>query len=380
MQFHNFGDFINYVLTAPGFVWNWIVHGLWLLFYQLPVLLYHCLVAIAKFIFFLPVFVWKVAVWFWTFFTNMLNAIYDYLFFRDWTWADLGTFPALRSSSVSEIMLEGIDKPFNRFAGDVSIFLKEITEPLILAMGWITDQLGATPWVFLFPAIVGLVWVTSRNRGVVLISVVALAYIGLLGMTDPAYQTIALMVVSILICVAIGVPLGILMAFSDVLERMIKPLLDIMQTMPSFVYLIPVLILFGVSDVAGLIAVFIYAMPPVIRLTNLGIRLVAFDVIEAANAFGATYRQRLTGVLLPLALPNIFAGINQTIMMALAMVVIAALVGAAGLGQFVLQAQSNTLFGRGLQYGFAIVLIAIVIDRTFHSVGERMQEHRTVGH
>jgi len=153
-----------------------------------------------------------------------------------------------------------------------------------------------------------------------------------------------------------------------------------MQTMPSFVYLIPVLILFNVSETSGLIAVFIYAMPPVIRLTNLGIRLVSFDVIEAANAFGATYIQRLRGVLIPLALPNIFAGINQTIMMALAMVVIAALVGAEGLGALVLQAQSNTLFGRGLLSGFAIVLIAIVIDRTFYSIGERMQEHRTVGH
>ena len=380
MQFQSLGDFVNYTLTAPGFIWNLIVHAFWMVFYYLPILLWHILVSVFWFIVYLPVFVWKAVVWLWTLLLNTLETMYDFVFLREWSWSDLGNFPAMRPETISEIMLEGVDKPFNRFAGDVSVFLKEITEPLILAMGWITDQLGAIPWVFLFPAIVALVWVTSKNRGVVLIAIVALVYIGLLGMTEPAYQTIALMVVSIIICVAIGVPLGILMAFSDVFERAIKPLLDIMQTMPSFVYLIPVLILFGVSDVAGLIAVFIYAMPPVIRLTNLGIRLVAFDVIEAANAFGATYRQRLTGVLIPLALPNIFAGINQTIMMALAMVVIAALVGAAGLGQFVLQAQSNTLFGRGLQYGFAIVLIAIVIDRTFHSIGERMQEHRTVGH
>ncbi|MGB0718690.1 MAG: ABC transporter permease, partial [Alphaproteobacteria bacterium] len=292
-----------------------------------------------------------------------------------------------RSSSTAEILREGIDQPFARFAGDISVAVKVALEPLIEAMDWITSQLSAIPWVFLFPAIVALVWITSRNIGVTILAVVAMLYLGWFGLTEPdlnaaaaAWETVALMIMSILLCVAVGVPLGIMMAFSDIIERSVKPILDVMQTMPSFVYLIPVLIIFGVSKVAGLIAVTIYAMPPVIRLTNLGIRLVAFDVIEAANAFGATYRQRLTGVLIPLALPNIFAGINQTIMMALAMVVIAALVGAGGLGQLVLQAQSNTQLGRGLEYGFAIVLIAIVIDRTFYVIGERMQEHRRVGH
>ena len=183
-----------------------------------------------------------------------------------------------------------------------------------------------------------------------------------------------------MICVIIGIPLGILMSRSDAVEAAVKPVLDIMQTMPSFVYLIPVLILFGVGPVAGLIAVFIYAAPPVVRLTNLGIRLVPFDVVEASHAFGSTYIQRLFGVLIPLALPNIFAGINQTIMMALAMVVIAALVGAPGLGADVLSAQGNVNLARGLISGTAIALIAIVIDRSLHLLGERMQEHRKVGH
>ena len=169
-----------------------------------------------------------------------------------------------------------------------------------------------------------------------ILGAVALSYIGFFNLMEPASQTLSLMVLSIVICVIIGIPLGILMSRSDAVEAAVKPVLDIMQTMPSFVYLIPVLILFGVSPVAGLIAVFIYAAPPVVRLTNLGIRLVPFDVVEASHAFGSTYIQRLFGVLIPLALPNIFAGINQTIMMALAMVVIAALVGAPGLGADVL--------------------------------------------
>ena len=179
---------------------------------------------------------------------------------------------------------------------------------------------------------------------------------------------------------AFGIPLGIFMSASDAVDRAVKPVLDIMQTMPSFVYLIPVLILFGVSPVAGLIAVVIYAMPPVVRLTNLGIRLVPFEVVEASHAFGATYFQRLFGTLIPLALPNVFAGINQTIMMALAMVVIAALVGAPGLGAEVLSAQGTVNLALGLQSGFAVALIAIVIDRSFHLYGERMQQHRKVGH
>ena len=391
MQFTSFGDFLNYIATGPGFVLNWIWHALKILVIELPQFLWHIAISVATFIFYLPVFVYKILVWAWTLLGNILEIIYGYFFERVWSWSDLGIFPAIRSEVRTEILQEGIDRPFGRFAGDISEWLKDAVEPLISAMEWITFQLQAIPWIFLFPAIVALVWVTSKNRGVTILSVCAMLYLGLFEMVGTpvgsfdvevgrAYQTISLMIVSIGLCVCVGVPLGILMSYSNLLERMIKPVLDVMQTMPSFVYLIPVLILFGVSEVAGLIAVTIYAMPPVIRLTNLGIRLVAFDVIEAANAFGATYRQRLTGVLIPLALPNIFAGINQTIMMALAMVVIAAFVGADGIGQLVLSAQSNTKFGQGLLYGFAIVFIAIVIDRTFHSIGERMQEHRRVGH
>ena len=215
---------------------------------------------------------------------------------------------------------------------------------------------------------------------VVMLALAALLFIGIFGLMDLASQTFSLMILSIILCVVFGIPLGIFMSASDTVDRAVKPVLDIMQTMPSFVYLIPVLILFGVSPVAGLIAVVIYAMPPVVRLTNLGIRLVPFEVVEASHAFGANYIQRLFGTLIPLALPNVFAGINQTIMMALAMVVIAALVGAPGLGAEVLSAQGTVNLALGLQSGFAVALIAIVIDRSFHLYGERMQQHRKVGH
>ena len=247
-------------------------------------------------------------------------------------------------------------------------------------MNDLRDFIDFLPWPIFFAIVLLGVWALARKWSVVILGAVALSYIGFFNLMEPASQTLSLMVLSIVICVIIGIPLGILMSRSDAVEAAVKPVLDIMQTMPSFVYLIPVLILFGVSPVAGLIAVFIYAAPPVVRLTNLGIRLVPFDVVEASHAFGSTYIQRLFGVLIPLALPNIFAGINQTIMMALAMVVIAALVGAPGLGADVLSAQGNVNLARGLISGTAIALIAIVIDRSLHLLGERMQEHRKVGH
>ena len=380
MRFDSFGDFINYNLTAPGFIWNLLVHTFWLVFYYLPIMLYQLVVGLVKFLFFLPIFLYKSALWVWTMVENATWLIYDYIFVRPWGWSDLGRFPAMREEQVSFMLNEGIDNPFNRFAGDNSQFIKDMTEPLERAMNWIRDQLLAVPWPWFFIATLALVWFASRSRGVLILGLAALLYIGIFDLSEYAYQTMALMIISILLCVSIGVPVGVAMSFSNFIERLVKPVLDVMQTMPSFVYLIPVLIVFGVGPVAGLIAVFIYATPPVIRLTNLGIRLVSYDVIEAANAFGATYRQRLFGVQIPLALPNIFAGINQTIMMALAMVVIAALVGAPGLGNQVLSATNNSNLGKGLLNGFAIVFIAIVIDRAFHAYGERLQEHRTVGH
>jgi glycine betaine/proline transport system permease protein len=170
------------------------------------------------------------------------------------------------------------------------------------------------------------------------------------------------------------------MSKSDRTQSVITPVLDVMQTIPSFVYLIPILMLLGIGKVPGLIAVCIYAIPPVVRLTNLGIRLVDRDVLEAADAFGASPRQKLFTVQLPLALPNIFAGVNQTIMMALAMVVVAALIGVHGLGAIVLKAVNNQYLALGLMNGLAIVSIAIVFDRVSQKFGKRLQKHSEVIH
>jgi glycine betaine/proline transport system permease protein len=189
-------------------------------------------------------------------------------------------------------------------------------------------------------------------------------------------STLAIILVSTILCISIGIPTGIAMARSDRVQTIVVPILDVMQTIPSFVYLIPVVMLLGIGKVPGLIAVCIYAIPPVVRLTNLGIRLVDKAVLEAADSFGANYWQKLFGVQIPLALPTIFAGINQTIMMALAMVVIASMIGVKGLGLPVLRAVSNQYLALGLMNGLAIVVLAIIFDRVTQKFGLRMQEHR----
>jgi glycine betaine/proline transport system permease protein len=193
-------------------------------------------------------------------------------------------------------------------------------------------------------------------------------------------KTISMIFVCTVIAILVGIPTGILMAKSNRLQSVISPVLDIMQTMPSFVYLIPVVMLLGIGRVPGLIAVVIYAIPPIIRLTNLGIRQVDRDVLEAADAFGSSPWQKLKNVQLPLALPTIMAGINQTIMMALAMVVSASMIGVQGLGQPVLKAISNQYFTLGIFNGMAIVGIAIIFDRISQAYGARLQKHLEITH
>ena len=201
-----------------------------------------------------------------------------------------------------------------------------------------------------------------------------LFFIGVLGLWNLGMMTLSLVVASVIISLAIGIPLGIAMAGSDRMQAVIKPLLDGMQTMPSFVYLIPALMLFGLGKVPALFATIIYAVPPVIRLTNVGIREVSADVIEAAHAFGSSYWQILFKVQLPLARPTILVGVNQTTMMALAMVVIASMIGAKGLGLEVLLAINRIEVGRGFEAGLCIVFMAIIIDRiTFAMASEKKQ-------
>jgi glycine betaine/proline transport system permease protein len=198
----------------------------------------------------------------------------------------------------------------------------------------------------------------------------SLFIMGLFGLWEQSLQTLALMLVSSGLSIAVGIPVGIFAAFNDRFDRFLRPILDTMQTMPTFVYLVPIVLFFGIARVPAVVATLIYAAPPVIRLTALGIRQVSPPAIEAARAFGATPRQMLLGVQLPLALPVIMAGVNQTIMMALSMVVIAAIIGAGGLGRETLQPLQRLEVGRALEAGLAIVLMAIMLDRLSEALSQ----------
>ena len=198
---------------------------------------------------------------------------------------------------------------------------------------------------------------------------------GFLGLWDAAMATIALMLTATMLAVIIGLPVGVAMSRSDTLQAITLPVLDIMQTLPIFVYLIPFVMLFGPGKIPALLATIVFAVPPMIRLTNLGIRGVDAGVMEAVTSFGTTPTQRLFTVELPLAMPTIMAGINQTTMMALSMVVIASMIGAGGLGYQVLQGIQRLEVSRGLLAGLGIVFLAIIIDRIAQSYGRRIQQH-----
>ena len=229
------------------------------------------------------------------------------------------------------------------------------------------------PW-FVVVLIVGLIaWRAMRLWWAGLIMASFLVLIGSFGYWDLSMMTLAVIVAAVIISLGVGIPTGIVMARSNLVESIIRPVLDAMQTMPSFVYLIPALMLFGLGKVPAVFATIIYAVPPVIRLTNVGIRQVPQSVIEAARAFGSNARQILFEVQLPLAIPSIMVGINQTTMMALAMVVIASMIGARGLGLEVLLAINRIEVGRGFEAGFSIVLLAIIIDRITHAMGARQE-------
>ena len=218
------------------------------------------------------------------------------------------------------------------------------------------------PWWFVI-GVVGLLAWRVVGRNIAAVAMALLFLMGVLGLLDFAMQTLAILVTATLLAVGIGMPLGILGAKSDRLDAIIRPILDGMQTMPSFVYLVPAIMLFGLGKTPAIMATLIYAVPPLIRLTNLGIRQVDPEVVEAARAFGSTSRQILVKVQLPMAVPTIMAGINQTIMMALAMVVIASMIGAKGLGIEVLNGIARLEVGRGFLGGLGIVFMAIIIDR-----------------
>ena len=280
---------------------------------------------------------------------------------------------ACGSVAQSRDVTKGVEDGFLAAKDALRFVLDPITQPLSWLLDFTLAGFEAAPWWVIFPVLMVVVFLASKSVRLVVFVTVCLLFLAFVDHYGHAMQTLAIIFVCALLCVLFGVPIGIAMSRSDRLQRTIIPVLDMLQTLPPFVYLIPLIFLFSVTEpkLYG-IAIILYAIVPVIRLTDLGIRLVDKDVIEAANSFGMTERQKLFGVQIPLALPNIMAGINQTIMMSLAMVVIASLVSAPGLGVLVLRGIRNLELGVGLVSGLGIVLLAIILDRVTKAALDRV--------
>jgi glycine betaine/proline transport system permease protein len=247
-------------------------------------------------------------------------------------------------------------------------FFQGIKWPVEVTLTSIQNGLVATPPLVIIGVLGLIAW---RVSGLKLggFTLATLVFIGLLGLWEDTMITLAMVFCSVVFCTVVGIPLGILAGRSDNFEASLRPVLDAMQTTPAFVYLVPIVMLFSIGNVAGVLATIVFALPPIIRLTSLGIRQVHPELVEAALAFGATSWQVLVKVQIPLALPTIMAGLNQTIMMALSMVVIAALIGAGGLGAPVVLGLNTLDIGLATIGGLAIVLMAIVLDRITQSMG-----------
>ncbi|MDA5094964.1 ABC transporter permease subunit [Aliiroseovarius sp. KMU-50] len=264
----------------------------------------------------------------------------------------------------SRDLTKGVENLFLAVKDALRVVLDPLTQPLSWLLDGTLSLFEATPWWIMFPILMLVVYLSSKSMRLVAFVTACLSFLAFVDLYQHAVQTLGIIFVCAVLCVLFGVPIGIAMSRSDRLQRLMIPILDMLQTLPPFVYLIPLIFLFSVTEpkLYG-IAIILYAIVPVIRLTDLGIRLVDKDVIEAADSFGMTDKQKLFNVQIPLALPNIMAGVNQTIMMSLAMVVIASLVSAPGLGVLVLRGIRNLELGVGLVSGLGIVLLAIILDR-----------------
>ncbi|WP_338721190.1 proline/glycine betaine ABC transporter permease [Devosia sp. XK-2] len=245
--------------------------------------------------------------------------------------------------------------------------------PLLMLLNTIEDILIAIPWWLIMAILVGIAWLATRRWQLPVVVLASLVFLGIMDLWEDAMATMALMIAATLTAIVISIPIGVWMSRSARARQLITPLLDLMQTLPSFVYLIPTVMIFGPGKIPALIATIVYAAPPLMRLSDLGLRSVDPAVMEASRAFGTTPRQRLLGVQIPLALPTILAGINQTTMMALSMVVIASMIGAGGLGYQVLQGIGRLEVSRGLFAGLGIVVLAIIFDRITQSFGKQLQ-------
>lgn len=248
--------------------------------------------------------------------------------------------------------------------------LRAVSDGLLQLLVGLENLLRATPWWLLLALVALLTWHATRSVRRALLLSGLLFLIGVVGLWDKLLQTCALVLVSTGLCLLIGIPFGILLASRPLARRLLMPVLDVMQTLPSFVYLIPVLMLFGLGKVPAIFATLVYALPPLVRLTELGLSQVDPSLTQAAQGLGANRWQRLRRVALPLALPSILAGLNQSVMMALSMVVVASMIGARGLGENVLAGIQTLNVGKGVEAGLAIVALAIVIDRITQAYGK----------
>lgn len=283
--------------------------------------------------------------------------------------------------SPSDILIIPFDDWVNLLVRDWLVpnfrpLFRALQVPITLVLNGLDDFFGAVPMLITTAVFALLAW-RYAGRGVAIFTLIGFAFIDLIGLWPETMTTLSMILTSVVFCAVIGVPVGILAARSALTWKIVRPILDIMQTIPSFVYLVPIVMLFGVGMAPGIIATIIFALPPIIRLTNLGIRNVRGDLIEAAEAFGSTRWQMLIEVQLPLAMRTIMAGLNQTLMLALSMVVITALIGAGGLGLVVNTGLGRLDVGGATAGGVGIVILAIVLDRITQGLGEQHKAQTT---
>lgn len=291
------------------------------------------------------------------------------------------TFASVASSLETLRPAEYVNIPLDVWVDDGVSWLVGNFRPAFQAIKWPVEKvlngldglLQATPFIVILVLVALLAWRVA-GRGVALFTIIAFLVLDAVGVWSETMTTLSMILTAVVFCAVIGVPLGIAAAASDRFASALRPVLDIMQTIPPFVYLVPIVMLFGVGLVPGVIATIIFALPPIVRLTNLGIRQVQGDLVEAGYAFGSTPRQVLWEIQVPLALKTIMAGLNQTLMLALSMAVIAALIGAGGLGLTVYTGLGRLDVGQAFLGGLGIVLLAIVLDRITQALGTQGEE------
>ena len=266
-----------------------------------------------------------------------------------------------------------VDELVRFFQTNFRAVFRQISHVLDQGLGYLESYLMFVPPI-VFIAILTLIAWRVVNRSIGIFTFFGLLLIFNLGLWQPTMTTLAMVLTATLISIVIGVPIGILTAKSTLAHKIVMPLMDFMQTMPAFVYLIPAVSFFRMGKVPGVIATVIFAIPPAIRLTSLGIKQVPGELTEAADAFGSTGMQKLIKVQLPLALPTIMAGINQTIMLSLSMVVIAAMIGAGGLGREVWHGIQRLQVGSAFEAGLAVVILAMILDKITQNVAKKKQQ------